>query len=205
MLHRPCKSGKSAAVELLWVTMAVNNIILAFPKAETGKKIKNILIRSGYYVASVVTSGGQVLNDAQTLQYGVVITGFRLPDMMFRDLKEDLPQGFRMIVLTSRAQWDSYGDPEVVNLATPLQVHDLLATLDMVLDRVEHYRKKQRMKPRVRSEQEERLIRQAKSLLMERNNMTEEEAHRYLQKTSMDDGISFTETAEKILSLMDRS
>ncbi len=184
--------------------MAVNNIILAFPKPETAKKIKNILIRSGYYVAAVTTSGGQALNDAQTLQYGVVITCFRLPDMMYRDLKEDLPPGFRMIALTSRTQWESNSDPDVVNLAMPLQVHDLLATLDMVLDRVERFRKKQKKKPRVRTEQEERIIRQAKSLLMERNNMSEEEAHRYLQKISMDDGVSFTETAEKILAMMDR-
>ena len=38
---------------------------------------------------------------------------------------------------------------------------------------------------------------------MERNNMTEAEAHRYLQKTSMDNGTGFTETAQMILSMMD--
>ena len=35
------------------------------------------------------------------------------------------------------------------------------------------------------------------------NQMTEEEAHRYLQKTSMDNGTSFTETAQMILGMLD--
>lgn len=46
------------------------------------------------------------------------------------------------------------------------------------------------------------LITEAKALLMERNHMTEEEAHRYLQKTSMDNGTSLVETAEMIFMLM---
>ena len=46
------------------------------------------------------------------------------------------------------------------------------------------------------------MIAEAKALLMERNNMTEEEAHRYIQKRSMDNGTGLTETAQMILSLL---
>ena len=45
-------------------------------------------------------------------------------------------------------------------------------------------------------------IRKAKELLMTRNNMSEEEAHRYLQKSSMDSGTNIVETAEMVLSIM---
>ena len=45
-------------------------------------------------------------------------------------------------------------------------------------------------------------IRKAKELLMTRNNMSEEEAHRYLQKSSMDSGANMVETAEMVLSIM---
>ena len=38
---------------------------------------------------------------------------------------------------------------------------------------------------------------------MERNGMSEEEAHRYLQKTSMEGGRNMTETAQMVLSVMD--
>ena len=46
------------------------------------------------------------------------------------------------------------------------------------------------------------MIDQAKSLLMERNNMTEEEAHRYIQKCSMDSGTNLIETAQMVISLI---
>ena len=38
---------------------------------------------------------------------------------------------------------------------------------------------------------------------MDRNNMTEEEAHRYLQKSSMDSGTNMLETAQMVLTIMD--
>ena len=42
----------------------------------------------------------------------------------------------------------------------------------------------------------------AKAVLMERNGFSEEEAHRYIQKRSMDNGTGLVETAQMILSLM---
>ena len=63
-------------------------------------------------------------------------------------------------------------------------------------------RKKRRMEPKVRSEEEKRMLQDAKELLMVRNNMSEEEAHRYIQKRSMDNGTGLIETAQMILSLM---
>ena len=37
---------------------------------------------------------------------------------------------------------------------------------------------------------------------MNRNHMSEEEAHRYLQKCSMESGTNMAETAEMVLSVM---
>ena len=51
-----------------------------------------------------------------------------------------------------------------------------------------------------RTEQEKKTIGDAKALLMSRDNMTEEEAHRYIQKISMDSGNNLVETAEMILA-----
>ena len=48
------------------------------------------------------------------------------------------------------------------------------------------------------------LIAKAKELLMARNHMSEAEAHKYLQKSSMDSGTSMTETAQMILRVMNR-
>lgn len=60
------------------------------------------------------------------------------------------------------------------------------------------------MKPLERSREEQELIKQAKELLMDRNHMTEADAHRYLQKCSMDSGTNMVETAQMIMSLINR-
>ena len=54
----------------------------------------------------------------------------------------------------------------------------------------------------MRSEEEQKTIDRAKALLMERNGLTEAEAHRYIQKSSMDNGTGVVETAYMILTLM---
>ena len=43
------------------------------------------------------------------------------------------------------------------------------------------------------------MITQAKYLLMERNGLTEEQAHRFLQKKSMDSGVGLVQTAKLVL------
>ena len=47
------------------------------------------------------------------------------------------------------------------------------------------------------------MIDQAKALLMERNHMSESEAHRYLQKNSMESGTNMLETAQMVLMILD--
>ncbi len=90
----------------------------------------------------------------------------------------------------------------VICLPMPLKVHDLVSTMEMMVQSQLRIRKKLRSRPRERSSQERDLIAQAKSLLMERNNMTESEAHRYMQKCSMDSGTNLVETAQMVISLI---
>ena len=50
-----------------------------------------------------------------------------------------------------------------------------------------------------RREEDQNLIRRAKELLMDVNRMTEEEAHRFLQKRSMERGIWMAEAARWVI------
>lgn len=181
----------------------MTSIIIVFPKEETGKSIKNILVRNGFQVVSVCTSGAQALADANGLLDGIVLCAYRMPDMLYRELRSYLSPGFEMVVISSKSQWEENGDSGVISLSLPLKVHELLSTMEMVAYSLGRKRKKRRMAPRKRSKEEQELVDRAKDVLMNRNHMTEEEAHRYLQKTSMDNGTSFTETAQMILSMID--
>ena len=180
----------------------MTRIIVAFPKAENGKNIKNVLVRNGYQVVCVCTNGAQVIQEANGLQDGIVVCTYKLSDMIYQELVECLPPGFDTIVISTKDQWVENGTPGIVGLAVPLKIHELLSTVEMVSYNLERKRRKRRQAPRKRTKEEQELVNRAKAILMERNQMTEDEAHRYLQKTSMDNGTSFTETAQMILGML---
>ena len=62
-------------------------------------------------------------------------------------------------------------------------------------------RKKKKKGPIQRSPEERLIIDRAKAILIERNGMTEPEAFRYLQKSSMDYSRSLVESAQMILAM----
>lgn len=72
----------------------------------------------------------------------------------------------------------------------------------MMIRQIDRRLKQDKRKPKKRSEREENYIHNAKRLLMDRNNLSEEEAHRYIQKCSMDNATNMVETAQMILMLI---
>lgn len=178
------------------------SIIIAFPKIEDANNIKMLLIRNGYEVNATCTTGAQAIGIANELDEGIVISGYRLPDMLYRELNGYLPKGFEMLLLASAQRLLESSEGNIVSLSMPIKGHDLINTLQMMTYNYMRKKKKERNKPRERSQEERDVIQRAKLLLMDRNNMSEEEAHRYIQKTSMDSGTNLVEMAEMILSLM---
>ena len=179
----------------------MNRVIVLFSKIEDGKQIRNLLVRHGYQVPFVCTTGAQALTAANSLGGGIVVCGYKYPDMIYAELKECLPTSFEMLlVVPQRILSECSG---VVCVSMPLKVQDLLSTLEMMAVRGSGRRKKpQTFKARIRSEEEEKILWEAKKLLMERNHLSEEEAHRYIQKCSMDSGTNLVETAQMVLSMM---
>lgn len=180
----------------------MTNIIVAFPKQENARNIKKILMQNGYHVNAVCTTGAQTLQSAEELGGGIVVCGYRFVDMMYTELHEYLPAQFEMLLVASPANCGNRDVENLVCLSTPLKVNELLQTIEMMEYTITRRRKKARQAPKERTEEENALIQKAKALLMERNNLSEEEAHRYMQKRSMDNGTGLTETAQMILSLL---
>lgn len=179
----------------------MTNIIVAFARAEDAKSIKNVLVKNGFGVNAVCTSGAQALGYADEYHDGIIISGYRLADMICMELRDNLPGGFDMVVMASQRVLAEVSGTGIIGLAMPLKVHELVNTVDMMSRGTIRRKKKQKQRPRIRNEEEAAVIDSAKRLLMERNNMTEEEAHRYLQKHSMDNGTNMVETAQMLLAL----
>lgn len=177
-------------------------IIVALPKIEDAKGIRAVLVKNGFSVPAACTTGAQVLSQIDDWNDGIVISGYKLTDMMYSELHDCLPRGIDMMIMASRNVMSDCLGNDIVCLAMPLKVHDLVDTVAMMCQAIARRRKKERQKPKERNEKELTFIQEAKELLMARNNMTEEEAHRYIQKCSMDSGTNMVETAQMVLSMM---
>jgi response regulator NasT len=180
----------------------LNNIVIAFPKPEIAANIKKILAQSGYPITAVCTTGAQALQSMNSLQDGIIVCGYRFSDMMYEELYEYLPTGFQMLLIASASNVLDKEVENLVCLSLPIKVHDLLRTIEMMEYSGIRARRKRKNQPKERSEEERQVLEQAKGILMERNGLSEEEAHRYMQKRSMDNGTGLVETAEMIVSLM---
>ena len=171
------------------------SVLTAFSGVKTREYISDLLEDAGISVETRCGSGAEVLRCCRKGTSGVVLCGLRLLDMGAETLREDLPQGWSMIVLAEADQLDTLTRDDICRLPAPATRSDLVGTVQMLL----HPLATENLPPK-RSEEEQRIGRQAKALLMERNHMTEEQAHRFLQKRSMDTGARMVQTAIGVLS-----
>ena len=177
------------------------NVIVAFPKIEDAKGIRNLLVKYGFSVAGVHTSGARALARAYELGSCIIVTGYQLADMIYEELWESMPEYARMLLLTGKDVWAGCNEKGILYLAMPFKAKELIDTMNMLADQILSSRRRRRSGPRIRSRLEEEIINDAKKILGERNHMTEEEAHRYLQKCSMENGSDLVETARMVLSI----
>lgn len=180
----------------------MSNIVIAFPKKEVAQNIRKILSKSGYSVQAVCSTGAQALASVNNLENGILICGSRFIDMMYMEIHDYLPPEFQMLLIASPTSIQEREVENLVCLELPMKVHELLQTLEMMEGQIRRRRKRLRNIPRQRSEEDRQMIEQAKALLMDRNKFSEEEAHRYIQKRSMENGTGLVEVAQMILSLM---
>ena len=178
-----------------------SSIVIALPKIEDAKKIRTILNRHGLTVASVCSSVSNALASISELDSGVLICGYKLTDAYYKDALDDLPQYFEMLLLAS-ARVICEVPPSILSVEMPMKASDLINTVNMILMQQERKQRKEKKKPKLRSEKEQNYISNAKMMLMQRNHLSEDDAYRYIQKSSMDSGTNMVETAQMLLMLL---
>ncbi len=152
-------------------------------------------------VSAVCLTGAKVLQYADNWNDGIVVCGYRFQDMQYTDLRESLPDTFDMLWWLQRIS--GWMDCRMgLWTSLPIKVYDLVNTVEMIQQTQSRKRRKRRETIRKRDDSQRKIIDQAKALLIERNNMSEEEAHRYLQKSSMESGTNMLETAQMVLTIM---
>ena len=181
------------------------SIIIVFSKIENGKHIKDLLTHNGFAVTAVHTTAAAALKEIYNLEAGLVISSVRLPDMHYREFKECMPSAFDMLLIGSAGAISERDSEGILSLTMPLKAYELLQTVQMMLARHQTYSRRKNTRPKPRNQRDQKIIDDAKQLLMERNHMTEEEAHRYLQKSSMNSGTNLVEAAQMVITLVEFS
>ena len=166
----------------------MNGIIIVFSKLEDAKKIQSVLNRNGYEETTACSTGAQALGHLSRYTGGIVICGYRLADMYYTELNG-----------SSRAI--SQCEASIVSVEVPLKVYDLINTVQILWGGGGQSRRTGAKSKRSASDRA--VIDKAKELLMERNHISEPDAHYYLQKISMDAGRSMVETARMVLCLIE--
>lgn len=186
--------------------MIGSRIYLALSQPEELKKIKLFLMRQGFTVIDEAHDGTNALRRIRAIQPDLIVTDADLPGLSGIKLAEIVEEEdiAPIIVLTNTNNDGLWLDLEhptnIVYLQRPLTKQGLLQTIQLSL--VSHYRiknLKEDIKKLQHQLEERKLIEKAKGILMQKNNLTEQEAYRRLQKQSMNTGIPLGELAKAII------
>lgn len=173
-----------------------DNIFIAFDNYKTSVSIAKILIANGNNVVLIAKSFNELIQSLSYYPAGIIITGCTFDGIRTERAIDDITEDFSIVVIGKKAQIDNFSDGRAFKLSMPLQKNDLICSVEMLMATDNKYKTLLH-----KEENEERIILKAKQHLIDMYSMSEEEAHRYIQKKSMDTGKKMSEIAEIILNL----
>lgn len=166
-------------------------ITIAFAERKFADAVAEILSGNGFELFRICTSADEVIRAFHTCEDGILVTGYRLKDRTAKELLEDLGDTAEVLILGTHEQLERINAAEAFKLQLPLKKEALLSAVEILAQL--HYRNMPH-----RSEEDSKVVEQAKEVLMKRG-MSEHEAHKFLQKTSMRFGLRMEQTAKRIL------
>ena len=167
-------------------------IITAFRDRQTARQIATALEASGLSVFRVCATGNEVMRAFSLCQDGILVCGARFPDRTADQLAEDL--GPRAVILAADRpeRLEMCEHPAIAKLAMPFSLSELVNAVE---ERVAAHDARM---PR-RNEADREIVERAKQKLMREHGLTETEAHRKMQKQSMQYGIKMADCARILL------
>ncbi|MGL6199189.1 MAG: ANTAR domain-containing response regulator [Lachnospiraceae bacterium] len=181
--------------------------IIADDEPITRMDIKEMLEMAGYVVVAEATDGFEAIEACKQHQ----------PDFALMDIKMPLLDGISAAQVIKEEQLaetvillTSYSDRELVNtakeagiggyLVKPIDEKSLIPSVELAVATSKNYLKLKRDMEKVSERLENRsTIEKAKGMVMKKEDMTEQEAHNYIRKLSMDKSISMKRVSEIIL------
>lgn len=168
----------------------MKNIIVAYPSRNTALQLKSVLEQDGLYVSHICATGASVLGIAADMRSGVIVCASILRDMCAGVLAERLPAGFDIIALSKSGREDYMGN--LICMPLPLDKDEFLRTAEILVTTESSFTS--------RNLKDSEYISNAKAVLMNINDMTEMQAHKFLQSESMRCGMKMVDIAKDIIA-----
>jgi len=174
----------------------MGRIIVGFPADNARQSVSSLLEQNGFRVSASCRTGAETIRTVKQMDGGIVICGWKFNDMMVDELAEALESvKVQILVIAKPAQLNMCEYKDLFRLHAPINSVQLITIVDM-LDQIDS-RNVRAAKKRTSGDKE--IINKAKERIMEQLLMEEPDAHRFLQKRSMDTGKSLLEVAKEML------
>lgn len=186
-------------------------IIIGSASEKITRQLSQFLTESGYSVIGEVGSGHEFLRKVHTMYPDLSIVDYKLKGMNGHELSEILvcEKICPVIALLKNTEVGHFinvsQEPNFVPLVKPFSRQILTNTIDLLVKTSRTINSLEKEIQNIYSVNDKNIIiNKAKKLLIENMNLTEEEAHRRIQKHSMDKSITKIKVAEAIIRIYEK-
>ena len=180
-------------------------VVVAEDEALIRLDIVEILKDQGFDVVAETDNGKTAVELAQKHRPDLVLMDVKMPIMDGITAAEEITkeQIAPVVLLTAFSQKelvDRAKSGAMAYVVKPFTPNDLIPAIEVAMSRYEQIRALEKEVGTIRDQFETRkLVDRAKSLLITKMNLTEPEAFRWIQKTSMDRRLSMREVSDTII------
>lgn len=181
-------------------------VVVAEDEALIRLDIVEILKDQGFDVVAETDNGKTAVELAQKHRPDLVLMDVKMPIMDGITAAEEITkeQIAPVVLLTAFSQKElvdrAVDAGAMAYVVKPFTLNDLIPAIEVAMSRYEQIRALEKEVGTIRDQFETRkLVDRAKSLLITKMNLTEPEAFRWIQKTSMDRRLSMREVSDTII------
>lgn len=182
-------------------------IIVGSSNKKILKQLSHFLNENGYNVVGETTDGYDILRRIHTVYPDICIMDFNMKGLNGHDVSEVLVADNVCPIVTIIGSSELHyftnlrNEPIFSLLVKPINKDSLINSIDLLVKTSRSITKLKKEVSTLKQKQEDKqLINKAKEILMEHTGLTEEEAHRKIQKLSMNKGISKKVVAYEIIN-----
>ncbi|MBQ8161749.1 MAG: ANTAR domain-containing protein [Clostridia bacterium] len=170
----------------------MTRIVIASVSDDARDQLSGLLSASGFSVYRTCASGSEVRRALHDCDDGILVQLSSLPDALTDDLQSDFGDHIRILFIARPPVLDACESPSVFRLPLPSSMQAIQGAVDMLSQM-------QRMEMPRRMKEEKELVDRAKRLLMEREELSEPQAHRAMQLYCMSHSMKMTDYARQLL------